>query len=79
MRQRGEREKAPRTEGVNQRRKRLLQNKPKARAGRAAERPSGMGGLGRPAGQGRWGGGVVAGPADMGRVEVADFLRSTHS
>jgi hypothetical protein len=27
----------------------------------------------------RLGGGVVAGPADMGRAEVADFLRSTHS
>jgi hypothetical protein len=48
-----EREKAPRTEGMNQRRKRLLQNTPKARAGRAAERPSGLGGLSRPAGQGR--------------------------
>jgi hypothetical protein len=53
MHQRGDREKAPRTEGVNQRRKRLLQNTPKARVGRAAERPSGLGGLGRPAGQGR--------------------------
>jgi hypothetical protein len=51
-----EREKAPRTEGVNQRRKRLLQNTPKAHACRAAERPSGL-----------------------GRAEVADFLRSTHS
>jgi hypothetical protein len=47
-----ERKKAPRTEGVNQRRKRLLQNTPKARVGRAAERPSGLGGLGQPAGQG---------------------------
>jgi hypothetical protein len=47
------REKAPRTKGVNQRRKRLLQNMPKARAGRAAERSSGLGDLGRPAGQGR--------------------------
>jgi hypothetical protein len=63
---------------VNQRRKHLLQNTPKARAGRAAKRPSGLGRLGRPAGQGRWGGGV-AGTADMGRAEVADFLRSTHS
>jgi hypothetical protein len=27
----------------------------------------------------RPGGGVVARPADMGRAEVADFLRSTHS
>jgi hypothetical protein len=53
MRQRGEREKAPRTEDVNQRRKRLLQNTPKAHAGRAAERPSGLGDLGRPTGQGR--------------------------
>jgi hypothetical protein len=25
------------------------------------------------------GGGVVAGPADMGRAEVIDFLQSTHS
>jgi hypothetical protein len=33
--------------------------------------------LGLVAGQGRVG--VVAGPADMGRAEVADFLRSTHS
>jgi hypothetical protein len=59
MHQRGEREKAPRTKGVNQRRKRLLQNTPKAHAGRAAERPSGLGGgigLGWPAGQGRWSG-----------------------
>jgi hypothetical protein len=55
-------------EGVNQRRKPLLQNMPKARVGRAAERPSGLGG-----------GGVVARPADMGRAEVADFLQSTHS
>jgi hypothetical protein len=44
-------------EGVNQRRKRLLQNTPKARTGRAAERLSGLGGFGWPAGQGRWGGG----------------------
>jgi hypothetical protein len=29
--------------------------------------------------QAKAGWGVVAGPADMGRVEVADFLRSTHS
>jgi hypothetical protein len=53
MRQRGEREKAPRTEGMNQRIKRLLQNTAKACVGRAAERPSGLGGLGRPVGQGR--------------------------
>jgi hypothetical protein len=32
----------------------------------------GLGGLGRPAGQGRVG--VVAGSADMGRAEVADSL-----
>jgi hypothetical protein len=38
---------------MNQGRKRLLQNTPKARAGRAAERPSGLGGLGWPAGQGQ--------------------------
>jgi hypothetical protein len=44
-------------------------------AGRAMK-PVGWGGglgvLGRPVGQGRVG--VVAGPADMGRAEVVDFL-----
>jgi hypothetical protein len=36
--------------------------------------------LGWPQAKARWGGGgVVAVPADMGRAEVADFLRSTHS
>jgi hypothetical protein len=43
MHQRGNREKASRTEGVNQRRKRLQQNTPMAHVGRAAERPSGLG------------------------------------
>jgi hypothetical protein len=43
MRQRGNREKALRTEGVNQRRKRLWQNTPMARVGLAAKRPSGLG------------------------------------
>jgi hypothetical protein len=37
----------------------------------------GLGVLGRLAGHGRVG--VVAGPADMGRAEVADFFGSTHS
>jgi hypothetical protein len=38
--------------------------------------------LGRATGQGQVGargGGVVAGPADVGRAEVADFLQSMHS
>jgi hypothetical protein len=60
-----------RTEGVNQRRKRLLQNTPKACAGWLAERPSGLGGLGRgglgrPAGQGR-------GSGQAGWAEWAEF------
>jgi hypothetical protein len=75
MHQRGEREKALRTEGVNQRRKRLLQNTPKARAGWPAERPSGLGGLGR--GGGGWanqqakaeGVGGPAGPSGLNSEE----------
>jgi hypothetical protein len=47
------------------------------RAMKPVGRGGGLGSLGRPAGQGRVG--VVAGPADMGRAEVADFQRSTHS
>jgi hypothetical protein len=43
MHQRGNREKAPRTEGVNQRRKRLRRNTPTTRVGWAAEKPSGLG------------------------------------
>jgi hypothetical protein len=39
---------------MNQKRKRLPQNTPKARAGRATERPSGMGSLGQPAGRLGW-------------------------
>jgi hypothetical protein len=42
------------------------------RAMKPVGRGGGRGGLGRPAGQGRVG--FVAGPADMGRAEVADFL-----
>jgi hypothetical protein len=42
------------------------------RAMKPVGRGGGLGGLGRPADQGRVG--VVAGLADMGRAEVADFL-----
>jgi hypothetical protein len=42
------------------------------RAMKPVDRGGGLGGLGRPAGQG-WVE-VVARPADMGRAEVADFL-----
>jgi hypothetical protein len=42
------------------------------RAMKPVGRGGGLGGLGRPTGQGRVG--VVVGPADMGRAEVADFL-----
>jgi hypothetical protein len=42
------------------------------RAMKPVGRGGGLGGLGRPAGQG-WVG-VVAGPSDMGRAELAYFL-----
>jgi hypothetical protein len=42
------------------------------RAMKLVGRGGGLGGVGRPAGQGRVE--VMAGPADMGRAEVADFL-----
>jgi hypothetical protein len=44
-----------------------------------SSRPVGLQ-LGLVVGQGQVGGRwLVAGPVDMGRAEVADFLRSTHS
>jgi hypothetical protein len=69
-----EREKTPRTEGVKSRRKRISHNTPTTRGPSGCE-ASGPG-RGRrlgPAGRPRPGG-VVAGPANMGRAEVAVFL-----
>jgi hypothetical protein len=76
MCQRVDREKAPRTEGVNQRRKRISANTPTTRVGRAAW--AGKVGFGLREKRGQWGrlGQKPSGPVRVARAKVKkkDFL-----